>query len=101
MGLPARISMSLHAASKHLVGRDRTERVPGDKCFLMLYVGHRDRGQASPSRFQSAASRDLSCWHPTTRRVGLPALPYGCPSAADLESRRSTCAHPALSLGGG
>src|SRR6185312_15453859 len=100
MGLPDRISTSLHAASKHLVDRDRTERVPDDKCFLMLYVGHRDREQASPSRFQSVVSRDRSCWRPTIRRVSLQALPYDCPSDADLENRKSTYAHPGSSLGG-
>src|SRR5689334_25188933 len=97
---PGQTSKNRLAVSTGLVYRDQTMRVPGDRCFLMQCVGHRDREQASPSRFRSVASKDLSCWRPTTRHVVLQASPYDCPNAADPGSRRSTCAHRALSLGG-
>src|SRR2546430_14123941 len=101
MELLGQRSTSLRAVSTLLAYRDRTEQGPDDRCFLMPCVEHRDREQASPSRFRSVANRGRSCWRPTTHRVVLPASPYDCPSAADQGSRRSTCAHPALSLGGG
>ena len=99
-GLWARISRNLRAVSTGPAYRDQTMRVPGDRCFLTQCVGHRDREQASPSRFQSVVSRDLSCWRPTIHHVVLQASLYDCPNAADPESRRSTCAHRALSPGG-
>src|ERR1700723_2648001 len=97
MELPDQTSMNHLAAGKYLGCPDRREQAPGDRCFRTLYVGPRDRSPTNPSPSQLAASRDLSCWHPTIR-PGVPrASPCDCPNAADLASTRSTYAHRVLS----
>ena len=69
----------------------------GDTGSRKACAALRGRAPASLWRSRSAAATGRSCWRPTRRRGALPASAGAGPNGADRESRKSTCALPAVS----